>query len=107
MEKLSKRWMYYCGILAGTGMIVNTDDLKHIQDLIDAEEQGLLIKLPCKVGDTVWGIVEEWEEMYEPDSKYYVVEEDKFDLFMIDLFGKCVFLTKEAAEEKLKEMVVE
>lgn len=42
MEKLSDRWMFYCGLLAGMG--VGVDDLKHIQDLIDVEEQGLLLR---------------------------------------------------------------
>ena len=43
MDRLSERWMYYCGLLAGIG--VGVDDLKHIQDLIDAEEKGLLKRL--------------------------------------------------------------
>ena len=52
MDTLSDRFMYYCGLLAPHG--VSVDDLKHIQNLIDKEEQGLLIELPCKVGDTVY-----------------------------------------------------
>lgn len=44
MKKLSDRWMYYCGLLA-TFHNVEIDDLKHIQNLIDAEEQGLLAKV--------------------------------------------------------------
>lgn len=75
-----------------------------LADYEDAEEQGLLLKLPCKVGDTVYEIVEEWEEMYEPNSKYYVIDKTKFDLDMFNWVGKCVFLTKEEAEQKLKEM---
>ena len=46
MERLSDRWMFYCGLLAGMG--VGVDDLKHIQDLIDAEEQGFLLRLDSK-----------------------------------------------------------
>lgn len=41
MEKLSDRWMYYCGLLATHDVPV--DDMKHIQNLIDAEEQGMLV----------------------------------------------------------------
>ena len=52
MNKLSDRFMYYCGLLAPHG--VSVDDLKHIQNLIDKQEQGLLMELPCKVGDTVY-----------------------------------------------------
>lgn len=36
MKKLSDRWMYYSGLLAMHG--VGVEDLKHIQNLIDAEE---------------------------------------------------------------------
>ena len=52
-----------------------TDIVNKLAHYEDLEEQGLLLKLPCKVGDTVWVLVEELEEMYEPDSKYHVVEE--------------------------------
>ena len=37
MNKLSDRWMYYSGLLAMHG--VGVEDLKHIQNLIDAEDQ--------------------------------------------------------------------
>lgn len=75
------------------------DKLAHYEDL---EEQGLLLKLPCKVGDTVYEIVEEWD--LKSNSKYYVIDKTKFNLDLLDWFGKCVFLTKEEAERKLKEM---
>lgn len=43
MEKLSDRWMCYGGMLAIAG--ADIDDLKHIQNLIDAEEQGNLVEV--------------------------------------------------------------
>ena len=47
MDKLSDRFMYYCGLLATHG--VSVDDLKHIQNLIDKEEQGLIAEvIRCK-----------------------------------------------------------
>ena len=47
MDKLSDRFMYYCGLLVTHG--VDVDDLKHIQNLIDKEEQGLLTEvIRCK-----------------------------------------------------------
>ena len=52
MDKLSERWMYYCGLLAGMG--VGVDDLKHIQDLIDADEKGLLPKF--HLNDEFWTV---------------------------------------------------
>ena len=65
----------------------------------DAEEQGLLLRLPCKVGDTVYHVVQG-----------RIVEVSNVDLFFLLLsvaenrFNNSVFLTKEEAEQKLKEM---
>lgn len=33
---------------------VLVDDLVHISHLLEAEEKGLLLRLPCKIGDTVY-----------------------------------------------------
>ena len=91
----------------------------------DLEEQGLLLKLPCKVGTTVYVI----DTIYECDNDYMdcimefpdryqcergfkceyeheklVVSPESFDFKMLDNFNKTVFLTKEEAEEKLKEL---
>ena len=64
----------------------------------DAEEQGLLLRLPCKVGDTVYHIVGR-----------IILEVENVDLFFLLLsvaegrFGKTVFLAKEEAETMLKK----
>lgn len=89
--------------------------LKEYEDL---EEQGRLIKLPCKVGDTVW-YVDDDDDNYpiklgidtisRNDNKniYYYANDDvhygKFGFIDSD-FGKTVFLTKSEAEAKLKEL---
>lgn len=78
--------------------------LKELKAYRDAEEQGLLFRLPCKVGDKVYVIAEEWEDCYLPNSKYYEIYEDTFSLYMFEDVGECVFLTKEEAEQKLAEM---
>ena len=65
----------------------------------DLEEQGRLVKLPCKVGDTVYHVVQG-----------RIVEVSNVDLFFLLLsvaenrFNNSVFLTKSEAEQKLKEM---
>ena len=112
MKQLSDRWMFYCGLLAG--MNASVEDLKHIQDLIDAEEQGLLLRLPCKVGDVVYKFVKKigkkghWEE-----DKYFVDEWEeniilarKFNLYMLASgdFGKTIFLTEQEAQTALEKM---
>ena len=91
----------------------------------DLEEQGLLLKLPCKVGDTVYVI----DTIYECDNDYMdcimefpdvyqcergfkceyeheklVVRPKSFDFKMLDNFNKTVFLTKEEAEQELKRL---
>lgn len=93
----------------------------------DAEEQGLLLRLPCKVGDTVYCIFirytkctpnnKEFDEydcqgcqQDECDSKIeqYIQDMRAFSLDWIVTnlknFGKTIFLTREEAEAKLKEM---
>lgn len=65
----------------------------------DAEEHGLLLRLPCKVGDTVYHI-----------AGRRILEVENVNLFFLLLsvaegrFGKTVFLTCDEAEAKLKEM---
>ena len=76
-------------------------------DIATAEADGRLVILPCNVGDTVFKITRhrvdvsgyrmEWEwETY--------VEAIKFRYSMLDAIGKTVFLTREEAENALKNM---
>ena len=79
------------------------DDIAELYDYRKAEEQGLLLRLPCPIGTKVYALVDECEEMYEPDSWYTTISEELFDLYMVDCFGKEVFLTREEAESALAE----
>ena len=70
--------------------------LKEYEDL---EEQGLLLKLPCKVGDTVY--------LIKSDGKVVPRTADMQFLGVLwDDYGKEWFLTQEEAETKLKESEV-
>lgn len=79
----------------------------------DLEEQGRLITLPCKVGDTVWEVDTEryyYDEFMVTDitiTHHGIGFENPYMGFGFNLedFGKTIFLTKEEAEAKLKEMV--
>jgi hypothetical protein len=78
--------------------------LKYYEDL---EEQGRLITLPCKVGDTVYHIA--GRKIYE--SELYTIEIAEgcisaydYDAIWLGTFGGIVFTTKEEAEAKLKEL---
>ena len=68
--------------------------LKEYEDL---EEQGRLIKLPCKVGDDVYYI------LGIPNKTPCTIDKCTFELSDINKIGKTLFLTREEAEAKLKE----
>ncbi|MBQ6815573.1 MAG: hypothetical protein IJP13_08560 [Lachnospiraceae bacterium] len=75
------------------------------------KEQGLLLKLPCKVGDTVWVIYANGdlsEQKVEYISKNIHSKEWNIGFHIGQIpfsnFGKTVFLTKEAAEQALADM---
>lgn len=88
--------------------------LRKLAEYEEAEEQGLMVRLPVPIGTTVYE--------FEPLNKIvkecttrtvikYTVYDDSIwfnfaDGYMKDIkdFGKTVFLTREAAEQKLKEM---
>ena len=83
----------------------------------DVEEQGLLVKLPCKMGDTVYAIgFNNKPIIYEAVVLNILIAEKeivfnvKVDEFGINsqlkqsMFGRTVFLRQEEAEQKLKEM---
>ena len=70
-----------------------------LKDYEDLEEQGLLLKLPCKVGDTVY--------LIKSDGKVVPRTADMQFLGVLwDDYGKEWFLTQEEAEAKLKESEV-
>lgn len=83
----------------------------------DVEEQGLLLRLPCKVGDIVYQITRDFISEYRiRNFIHYDNGNIFFDWecikgiylnvkgFHIDDIGKTAFLTKEEAEQKLVEM---
>ena len=70
--------------------------LKEYEDL---EEQGLLLKLPCKVGDTVYQI--DAERVYESEVKWIIFDCDDI-AFDERAIGVSIFLTREEAEAALK-----
>ena len=100
-----------------------TGDCKHLKAMVeklaayeDAEEQGLLLRLPLKIGDTVYSVTRDFISEYTIYSieKYNVglffnwrcekgiyINARGFTNYQI---GKDVFLTQAEAEEKLKEM---
>lgn len=101
------------------------DMVKKLADYEDLEEQGRLIKLPCKVGDTVWdndcgrpcaytitafsfGECEEYicEPVTTKEVVFYYENSSRSitGSFAESEIGKSVFLNKSEAEAKLKEL---
>lgn len=87
---------------------------KKLADYEDLEEQGLLVRLPCKVGDDLYCIVNGEVKKLKvhsfgvQDFEITGIEFKYVDGFKIVRFvgevGKTVFSTREEAEKKLEEM---
>lgn len=80
---------------------------KRLDAYEEAEKQGLLIRLPCKLGDTVYHIVSHTVDVTGYRMEWELettVKPTAFRIWMMDAIGKTVFLTREEAEAKLKEL---
>lgn len=87
--------------------------LKKLKEYQQLEEQGRLIKLPCKIGTEVYNTTW-WDDVQEKvkvaGKTYYrtvhkhKVSKSTFGYYDIENFGETVFLTKSEAEAKLKEL---
>lgn len=97
--------------------------LKELKSYKEAEEQGLLVRLPVSIGTKVYMIASMFDCVYNYDNckatqkwkceeniqceyerKSYYVKEIEFTSIMKDSIGKSVFLTREEAEKKLEEL---
>ena len=116
MDRLTK----YEPCEGGIPLVTVDDEQNALQRLAayeDAEEQGLLVRLPCKVGDTVYRIEVGCCEYREKDACAVYCEGydyacpdykadrllvvGRFSLNDIASLGKTVFLTREEAEAAL------
>lgn len=92
------------------------DMVKKLADYEDLEEQGRLVKLPCNVGDTVYGIsmgkvitltVVEFSIFCMKGEEIINVKcqnDDEFRNYVEWEFGKTVLFTKSESEARLKEL---
>ena len=94
--------------------------LKKLAAYEDLEEQGLLVRLPCKVGTEVFVIfpginhyakcqikkIEIKPNIFEKICYFIepVVRRGQYLKYFNNKFGETIFLTREEAEKKLKEM---
>ena len=120
MERLTARdgfgtpYYPYCDNVKGCGGYCaqcnfETKTMDKLAEYEDLEEQGLLLRLPCKVGTTVYIIV--GKDISKQSIKRITIDSTgmlefctKRRGFQLSDFGKTVFLTQAEAEQKLKEM---
>ena len=97
---------------------IDKKKLAHISELANAENEGRLVVLPCKVGDTLYYFPRYYAKSgYDPEPvevtevnyfsgaivvKCYMDPDSWIEIIPGD-FGKTVFLTREEAEAALRE----
>ena len=103
-----------------TAIFVTKEDAEWYVNMKNAEDNGLLLRLPCKIGDTIYEVSYENREfvikehivkefIYRtyrfPRIEIYCENENGF--LVCNNIGKldeCLFLTQAEAEQELKEM---
>lgn len=79
-----------------------------LQELAEADKDGRVMVFPCKRGDTVWYVTKLGIEAYRIQTFEKSFFGDSANAWGINFpfrnFGKTVFLTREEAEAKLKEV---
>lgn len=117
VSALVKDWSDLCTIIGECGGI------DRLRELAEADKDGRLVVLPCKVGDTVWVTRNPWTgellkkplDAYVNGMKMYshgLYVNLLFDTrkingtrdYEINHIGKTVFLTREEAEKALEAM---
>ena len=108
VDKLTKDWNDLCTVLGECGGITR------VKALAEAEKEGRLVVLPCKVGDVVFGIhngqtilpmVAKWIET-NTDGWCIAVQYAPMapEFYRFSDFGKTVFFTQGEAEKALEAM---
>lgn len=87
-----------CNNVLNCGYCPISEAINKLAEYEDLEEQGLLLRLPCYIGDSIYSVIEDGLTIFELKFSLDFYARRKND------FGKTVFLTKAEAEQKLKEM---
>jgi hypothetical protein len=134
MERLTERIRNYNGSGISRESLIDGDDgnatlsdfaskiITKLADYEDLEEQGLLVKLPCKVGDTLYKIRYKYSSKSIVELKVIEITISRVDNvdviqivcndtlfpqnshYTLEEIGKYVFLTREDAEQALVKM---
>lgn len=125
-EKETLKTLYQCYGEKPNSYYSNCEEcycaMEKLADYEDAEEQGRLIKLPCKIGDTLYRVNKGAKEpvimmrvlqlyikqLHKDRTAIKIITINDDDMgescYFLENIGKTVFLTKSEAEAKLKEL---
>lgn len=90
----------YVGTIYEEEQVLQQEIIERLAEFEDKLEAGTLVELPCKVGDMVYIV----GRKYRAGSYESFINTGKFRYSDIEKFGDSVFLTREAAEARLKEL---
>ena len=100
MERLTER----DGLIVHSkfkGDFASQNILHRLAEYEQAEEDGLLIKLPCRVGDALYtfNVIKNEVTEHKAESKGFIVT-----ILEYGALGRTIFLTKAEAEQALAKM---
>lgn len=112
-DSIKNRECPYLQVMDRLAAYEDTMQLERAQELAQAEKNGRLVVLPCKVGDTVYVTYGEGYKVCIVD-RIHVIANNQVQVRMrhlltetlwlsVSKFGKTVFLTREEAEAALKK----
>lgn len=78
------------------------EGVARLREIALADKDGRVVVLPCEVGTATYYI--HYPIAFYPDESEPEIKRGIFTLADLDRFGHSVFLTREEAEEKLKEV---
>ena len=89
--------------------------IDRLRELAEADKDGRVVVLPCKVGDVVYGFHNNRQTILPMVAKWIETNDDRWtvaaqytpmapNFYQLSDFGKTVFLTREEAEKALQEM---
>ena len=89
--------------------LFNGVDVDRMKELAEADKDGRLVVLPCKVGDTLFRVFDGNISEHEVQNMKYFARQRRLGIDMTPFFpdagkfiGKTVFLTREEAEAALE-----
>ena len=101
------------GMIGKCGRYFVGEAIDKLAEYETAEEDGRLVVLPCKVGDTFWTFYDDMSDVVDFTVEKIQIEFDKNGkpYFLIDgmdfeedCLGRTLFFDREEAEKALKEM---